>query len=79
MSKAKTAQAGAGVQNTAEEDVIDSGMILPFEQLSLTFSHVSYYVSLPKVTLHPAPCWWTVVSPPYKFSTSVSISKAQVI
>lgn len=33
----------------AENEVIESGMILPFEQLSLTFSNISYYVSLPKV------------------------------
>ena len=35
--------------------IIDSGMVLPFEPLSLTFSHVNYYVPMPKVTPLLAP------------------------
>ena len=38
-----------------EPEIIDSGMILPFEQLSLTFSDISYYVNLPKVTESESP------------------------
>lgn len=36
-----------------DPEMIDSGMILPFEQLSLSFLNISYFVNLPKVGLRP--------------------------
>ena len=45
-----------------DAEIIDSGMILPFEQLSLTFSDVSYYVPLPKVTLPLTSCLDTLMT-----------------
>lgn len=49
----ESSKLGTAVKS-AEPEIIDSGMILPFEQLSLTFSDVSYYVNLPKVTIQEA-------------------------
>lgn len=37
------------VPDEKKDEVISSGMVLPFEPLSLVFSHIDYFVPLPKV------------------------------
>ena len=42
------AAAGDQAADKPQEQIINSGMVLPFDPLSLSFSHVHYYVPLPR-------------------------------
>ena len=42
------AAAGDQAADKSQEQIINSGMVLPFDPLSLSFSHVHYYVPLPR-------------------------------
>lgn len=35
----------------AEEDDFESGMVLPFQPITLAFSHINYYIDMPAVSL----------------------------
>lgn len=37
--------------SNGESEVIDKGMVLPFEPLAMTFRHVNYYVPMPAVKI----------------------------
>lgn len=43
-----------GVEEESEEMVV-TGMILPFQALSISFEDVSYYVDMPAVSFVPRP------------------------
>ena len=42
------AAAGDQAADKPQEQIINSGMVLPFDPLSLAFSHIHYYVPLPR-------------------------------
>ena len=60
----------SSLQNIHEERMWPDEMLLPFQPVILTFSHLFYHVNVPMVSLWPAfhaPCSWYLTTWPSSY------------